>query len=130
MGIHVDIETLARIAFVRDPVESRCQYASLQEIGIGGTVREAQFETPGLGYADRVSAIITGVCDGAFLPAYIKLKTEEWNAYARHLTRHDARLLKLVPDLCALSQDIAALGVTGHLQRNNLRQYQQIDRRS
>jgi glutamate---methylamine ligase len=24
---------------------------------------------------------------GAFLPAYIKLKTEEWNAYARHLTQ-------------------------------------------
>jgi glutamine synthetase len=24
---------------------------------------------------------------GAFPPAYIKLKTEEWNAYARHLTQ-------------------------------------------
>ena len=68
LGVHVDVEALAGIAPVPDAVEAGGQERGLQQVGVGGTVGEAQLEAAGVGDADHVRAVVAAIGDGVGRP--------------------------------------------------------------
>jgi hypothetical protein len=61
VGIHVDIEPGARIALLLDTFQARDQHGGLQGVRIGGAVGEAELEAAGIGDADHMGAIVSGI---------------------------------------------------------------------
>ena len=61
VGIHVDVEARARVAIIGDAVEAGGEQPGLQQIGIGGTIGEADLEAAGFGNADQMGPVVAGI---------------------------------------------------------------------
>src|SRR3984957_6968111 len=68
VGIHVDIEPLAGVAFVLDTIDAGGDNSGLQQIRIGGGVRQPKLKPSGFRDADHVGAIIPGISYGVGCP--------------------------------------------------------------
>ena len=110
LGIHVDVETLAWVAFVGDAVETAGQDAGLQQIGVGGTVHQPELEAAGVGDAHHMGAVVAAVGQGVGRPGGAGNRTRRVDALiAVHRRREDgAERIGVVHD--AAQEVIGQLG--------------------